>query len=209
MQGIYSFLSNLKKSGSSPTEQGPKHSPSLFVKILIAVFLIVLALTGIITLNNMVRKNTANSQTPKAITASVNRSFDFPAVITINNRVQPSRDKVKLKVANVEKTNQVIVQDQVFTARNSKKFLIVNLELRNDTKGPLNIVPGDLIRLAITGNEDTKFAPDLHNNTVSIAAISTKIDRVGFVIPEDAKSFKLYIGEIDGTKEEIAINLSS
>ena len=114
-----------------------------------------------------------------------------------------------MKIDRIEKTNQVFVSDKTVTAKNNKKFLIVQLELKNDATQTTNLLPGDLIRLTIGGDEDNKFAPDLHNNLVPIAAISTKIDRVGFVIPEMAREFKLYVGEIEGKKEAISVNFPS
>jgi hypothetical protein len=101
------------------------------------------------------------------------------------------------------------VKDQTFTAKNNKTFLIINLELRNDEASVQNIIPGDLVRLAIAGSDDTRFAPDLHNSLVGIAAISTKSDRVGFVIPQEAKNFKLYVGELEGKKEEVKVDFPS
>jgi len=85
----------------------------------------------------------------------------------------------------------------------------VNLELTNESTQPLNLLPGDLIRLTIGDNKETKYAPDLHNNLVPVAAISTRVDRVGFVIAENEKNFTLSVGEIDGKKEEVGVGFPS
>jgi hypothetical protein len=137
---------------------------------------------------------------------SVDRSFNFSA---FNNQGKQATSKIKLKIASVDKTNTVLVKDQSYTAKNNKTFLIVNLELKNDASSPLNIIPGDLVRIAINNDEESKFAPDLHNNTVTVAGISTKLDRLGFVIPEETKNIKIYVGELDGKKEEINISFPS
>lgn len=142
----------------------------------------------------------------KSNSVSVNRNFDFNAY-TAQGRLAPI--KMKVSISSAEKTNQVLVKDQTFTAKNNKLFLIVNIELKNDSTQVLNITPGDLFRLAYAENLDTKYAPDLHNNVVPVAPISTRPDRLGFVVPQDGKDFKLYVGELEGKKEEIALKFGS
>lgn len=147
-----------------------------------------------------------NNPVAKSIKVEVSRSFDFAA---LNNLGKPSGAKIKFKIVDAEKTDTVLVKDQTYTAKNNKTFLIFNLDLRNDETTLQNIIPGDLVRLAIAGNDDTRFAPDLHNSLVGVAAISTKSDRVGFVIPMEAKNFKLYVGELEGKKEEVKVDFPS
>lgn len=152
------------------------------------------------------RRAKTSASTVKSIKVNIDRGFEFPA---LDNQGKASFKKIKFKIKDAEKTNQVAVKDQVFTAKNNREFLIVNLELKNDEAKPYSILPGDLVRLTYSNDEESKFAPDLHNNLVSVAAISTKIDRIGFVIPEQAKEFKLYIGELEGEKEVVLISFPS
>lgn len=170
--------------------------------ILLCVILVVLVAYNSFTAS----KNKPVGTKAKSISTQVDRSFEFPAIAT-NGKA--TGNKVKLKIASVEKTDQVIVKDQVYTAKNNKMFLIINLEMKNDTTSAQNLLPGDLVRLTVANNEDNKFAPDLHNNLVPIAAISTKTDRIGFVVPSSATEFKLYVGEIEGKKETVAVNFPS
>lgn len=151
-------------------------------------------------------KKTNSSPIIKSASVKLGKSWDFTA---LNNAGKPLGSKVKFTLSTAEKTNQVLVNDKAFTAKNNKLFLILNLELKNDATQPVNILPGDLIRLSYDGDDDNKFAPDLHNNLVGVSAISTKLDRVGFVIPETARNFKIYIGEIEGKKESIDIGFPS
>lgn len=143
----------------------------------------------------------------KIFAVEVDKSFNFPA---LSNQGKPLfNNKIKMKIDKVEKTNQVIVSDKTVIAKNNKLFLIIQLELKNDSTQPSNLLPGDLIRLSIGSDEENKFAPDLHNNLVLISAISTKLDKIGFVVPETAREFKLYVGELEGKKETIVINFPS
>lgn len=139
----------------------------------------------------------------KSINVTVDKSYDMAA---LNNLGKVLSSKIRFKIAAAEKTNKVLVKDQIFTAKNNKLFLIINVELKNDATNPVNLMPGDLVRLTIEGDEDNKYAPDLHNNLVLISAISTKNDRIGFVIPDTARKFKLYVGELEGKKETVALN---
>lgn len=170
--------------------------------IILAVIILVLIAFRVF----LAKRYSPSTSKPKVVAVSVDKGFDFPA---LNNQGKPAGSKIKLKIAQVEKTNQVIVKDQTFTAKNNKLFLIVNLELKNDATTSLNLLPGDLIRLTYNNDDNNKYAPDLHNNLVLISAISTKLDRVGFVIPDNARNFKLLIGELEGKKESIAVEFSS
>ncbi len=175
------------------------------IKLLLSVLAILLIVTILIFQRNA--KSASSKTTPvKTITVTVDKSFEFPA---LNNQGKATKEKIKFTIANAEKTNQVTVKDQVFTAKNNKLFLIINLEYKNDTTTSLNIFPGDLIRLTYDGKDENKFAPDLHNNLVPISAISTKLDRIGFVVPDSIKDFKLFIGELEGKKETVEINFPS
>lgn len=175
-------------------------------KLIFGLFLIILSL--FVVNNKILRKSSVGSSNiTKGISLKVDKSSDFPA---LTNQGKPiNTTKIKFKVATAEKTSQVLVNDKVFTAKNNKMFLIVNLELKNDATSLVNILPGDLIRLTIDGDEENKFAPDLHNNLVPVAAISTKLDRIGFVIPQETRDFKLYVGELEGKKEQVSLNFPS
>lgn len=173
------------------------------------VIVIIAALFIGISLMNIFgkKKPVNNNNQAKTVIVEIGKSFDFPA---LNNQGKTLYNtKIKMKIDRIEKTDQVFVSDKTVSAKNNKKFLIVQLELKNDATQLTNLLPGDLIRLTVGGDEENKFAPDLHNNLVPVSAISTKLERVGFVIPEASREFKLYVGEIEGKKETISVNFPS
>lgn len=172
------------------------------IALVVGVIVLILLFVGI----RSSFKSSKPRGSAKSTTVKLGKSFTFNAV---NNQGKPTGTKIKFKIADAEKTDQVLVKDQTFTAKNNKLFLIFNLELTNDETSSNNILPGDLMRLSIGGDDETRFAPDLHNSLVGIAALSTKIDRVGFVIPAESKNFKLYIGELEGKKEEVKVDFPS
>ncbi|OGG17223.1 hypothetical protein A3D78_07065 [Candidatus Gottesmanbacteria bacterium RIFCSPHIGHO2_02_FULL_39_14] len=170
------------------------------------LIILVVVLVAFTYLNLSSKKTSGSSNGAKTVTSSVDKSFEFPA---LDNQGKPLKNIIKFKIYSVEKTNQVLVKDQIFTAKNNKLFLIVNLELKNDATVPVNILPGDVIRLSLDNDKETRYAPDLHNNLVPVAAISTKVDRIGFVIPDTAQKFYLFIGEIEGEKQEVSLDFPS
>lgn len=168
--------------------------------VLLIIFALIFSLLKIVK-NRTSKQVSSNAKVLSSVkTLIVNKPFTFPA---LDNQGKKAGE-IKLTITSAEKNPDVLVKDQVYKAKEGKLFLIVNLELQNDSTGRLNIFPGDLIRL-IVGQEDKKYAPDLHNNVVMVAPISTKIDRIGFVINSDAKNLKLLVGELEKKKTEVPL----
>ena len=170
--------------------------------VIVVVFLLILF--GASKIVSKIRNPQAKNQTQtnslsKKIT--LNKSFEFLAL----DSSADAEEKIQMTLTTAEITNEVLVQDKTFRSKDDKAFLIVNLELKNDNEKQLNLFPGDLVRLTV-GGEDKKFAPDLHNNVVLIRPISTKIDRLGFVIQAGAKDLKLLVGAVDAKKETVPLN---
>jgi hypothetical protein len=176
----------------------------LFIILVIPVFLLrAQILNLLLSKTNKVSKPAVQGEKTQVTSQiiTLGKKFSFPGLDDTGKK----KGKIDFKITTVEKTNQVIVQDKTYTAKNDKTFLIVNLELKNDTTNRLNIFPGDMIRLVVDGQEEKKFAPDLHNNYVLVAPISTKIERVGFVIDAAATNLKLQVGELEGDKEMLPV----
>lgn len=172
----------------------------------LAIGLILLLTLSIFAFNQFNGKTKGVEELSDKEVVVVDSSFEFPA---LDSQGQPTKDKIKFTISTAEKTGQVLVQDKVYTARNQKKFLIINLALKNDFARLVNIFPGNLVRLTYTGEEENRFAPDLHNNLVQVSAISTKLERIGFVVPEEEVFFNLYVGELEGEKEIVEVKFKS
>src|SRR3989338_5147208 len=91
-------------------------------KLFIAIAL-VLAVIGFFNFFSL--KKSASPAKAAIQTVDVARSFEFPG---INSQGKEVSDKIKFNISRVEKTNQVMVQDKTFTAKNDKLFLIINLD---------------------------------------------------------------------------------
>ena len=171
----------------------------ILLVILLAVFIIVPKLGIIKSKSNKTSTTQSQVQTQ---TITIDKKFTFSGLDDTGKK----KGEIELKITTAEKTDQVIVQDKTYASKNDKTFLIINLELKNDSAKKLNINTGDLTRLVVNDQNETKFAPDLHNNYVLVAALSTKIDRLGFVIDKNAQGLKLLIGELESDKEEIKLD---
>jgi type III secretory pathway component EscV len=132
----------------------------------------------------------------------LSRSFDFPLKDATGKEVS----KIHYEIQSAEEDNQVIIKGQVATAVQGKTFLILNLKITNNYNKAVQLNTRDYVRLIIDNATD-KLAADVHNDPVDIQAISTKYTRIGFPVTVDAKNLKLEVGEIDGTKQTIQLNL--
>ncbi|HVA96388.1 MAG TPA: hypothetical protein VND99_01925 [Candidatus Acidoferrales bacterium] len=133
---------------------------------------------------------------------TLNKNFDFPLKDSTGKEVS----KIHYQIQSAELDNQIVVQGQVATAVQGRVFLVLNLKITNNYSKSVQLNTRDYIRL-IVGNSSDKLAADIHSDPVDIEAIATKYTRLGFPIDANAKSLKLEVGEISGTKQTINLNL--
>lgn len=178
----------------------PKRKNRIFITFFFGFLLLIFILSlAIIRLSN---NQSLSNKSPNSIEIiSQDRTFKFQGY----NQNSKQQGVITFKINNVEKTDNVLVNSQEFHAKNKKLFLIVNLELQNETSYSLSIIPSDFIKLLY---DNQQFNPDLHNNLLSVEATSTKKDRIGFVIPEDNRKYILAVGQTGSDKSEIDINFT-
>lgn len=133
---------------------------------------------------------------------TLNREFAF----SLKDDKGKEISKVKYIVESAELDDEIIVKGQRATAVKGRTFLIINLKLKNDYTKGIQINTRDYIRLTVNDSQE-QLAPDIHNDPVQVQAISTKYTRVGFPINENSKNLTLHVGEIEGTKNTIKLNL--
>lgn len=147
-------------------------------------------------------QNTQVSVAKPIAQETLNKSFDFPLKDTAGKTVS----KFNYAIQSAEEDNQVIIKGQVATAVQGKVFLILNLKITNSFDKDVQLNTRDYVRLIVDNSSD-RLAADVHNDPVDVQAISTKFTRIGFPISTDAKNLKLEVGEIDGKKQTIQLNL--
>ena len=133
---------------------------------------------------------------------TLNKEFDFP----LKDATGKTVSKFNYTIQSAEEDNQVIIKGQVATAVQGKVFLILNLKITNSFDKDVQLNTRDYVRLIIDNSSD-RLAADIHNDPVDVQAISTKFTRIGFPIDQDSKNLKLEVGEIDGSKQTIQLNL--
>jgi hypothetical protein len=138
---------------------------------------------------------------PKA-TIVLNKEFLFPLKDQKGNEVT----KIKYTIEQAELRNELIVKGKRAVAVQGRTFLILNLKVVNDYNAAIEMNVRDYIRLSLNGNKSELLAPEIHNDPVTIQAISTKITRLGFPIYDTDKNIALLVGEISAVKEEVPLS---
>lgn len=133
-------------------------------------------------------------------TSQINKAFNFPIR---GGNGQAIDQNLKMTMTTIELTKNILIKGKPATARDGKIFLILNLELDNPTNNQLGLAPVELIRLVDPSGK--RYAPDVHNDKVTVEAISIKKTRVGFVVDDNQTEWKIQVGEVNGPKETIDV----
>lgn len=132
-------------------------------------------------------------------TTTVERSFKLPA-LTVGTKEE---EEVTFTIVSAELKDEIKVQGTPKKATKDKIFLLLRLEIENETTKRLSLVPSDFIRLV--DEEGKKFAPDFHNATIIVDPLSVRKDLVSFIVDGKARNFKLLVGELEEEKEEVLV----
>lgn len=173
-------------------------------------------LAGIITVSflgfRLVSANnkTANVVDPKVIGATssqkveLNKEMEFE-IQTINDSGQflSKKDKIKFIITEAELKDSIKVKAEERKASEGQKYLILRIELQNNTPDRLAIISSKYVRLL--GLDDKKFSPDFHNAMIAVDPLSVRRDLVAYIVNADSKTFKFQIGELEGEKQVIEI----
>lgn len=174
--------------------------------VLLAIFLIVIAAVAFVIKGVQTSPTTfvgtSKTNFSPQVSIDVNRKFEVPIRDT---KGDPTGANLTIILTTMDKANRILIQGKPATARDTKAFMILNLEIENSTSDQLTIKPVDLVRLI--DSEGRSFAPDVHNNEVVAEPVSVKKTRVGFVADENQNNFKFLIGEVNGEKQVVEITI--
>lgn len=141
-------------------------------------------------------------QSAKA-TQSLNKEFSFDLKDDKGNVVTT----IKYTVEAAELRDEIIVKGQRASSVKGRTFLIIPLKITNDYNQAIEIQAKDYLRLVVNGKETEQLAADIHNDPVTVQALSTKQTRLGFPINDTDTNLSLHIGELNGAKEAIELSL--
>ncbi|OGH39318.1 MAG: hypothetical protein A3B44_02445 [Candidatus Levybacteria bacterium RIFCSPLOWO2_01_FULL_38_21] len=181
--------------------------------LLIAAVIVVVLIAGISIINKIVSMQQSSSLVGgksgeikiagPVVTQKLNKEFKF----SLRDEKGKEISKFTYSVESAELRKEILVKGQKATAIKGRIFLIINLKIVNTLKQGINVNAKDYMRLTVNRNNNELLAPDIHNDPVEVQAISTKYTRVGYAINESNYDYTLHVGEIDGKKETIKLNI--
>lgn len=180
-----------------------------YLVVILVVFGILFALRAVLQNKENNSSATLGTDTASKVELKPARaSMDINKDIKINIEGADKEDgEVTMTIVNAEMRDEIVVQGQRASSVAGRTFLVINLKLTNNLKSGVKINTRDYLRLAVGDKKDEWLAPDIHNDPVEVQAISTKPTRVAFPIDDNNTHFTLAVGEINGSKENIDLNL--
>lgn len=133
----------------------------------------------------------------------INREFLFP----LRDGGGENLSEIKFFIEKAELRDEIVVKGKRATSIKGRVFLIITAKITNQYRQAITMNTKDYVRLSVNGNEEEWLAPDIHNDPVEIQAISTKYIRIGFPINEKDRNLILRVGEINGEKVRIPMEL--
>lgn len=112
--------------------------------------------------------------------------------------------KITFSLISAEKTNQIYIKNKPVRTTPENAFLVLSLELKNDTSQRVWFYSSDFVRLVT--NDGKKFEADFKNPRFEIAPLSTKKDKLAYLVNGKENNFQIQIGEIAGEKETVSLN---
>ena len=173
---------------------------ALVIVAILASFLFGRIMSGDSALN-LSSDNRTEAPKPLA-TQNLNKEFRFP--LKDNSGKQVSSISYLVESANLQ--NAFIYQGKVAKAVKGRTFLIFDLKITNPYTKTVEINAKDYIRIKVN-NSSEQLAPEIHNDPVQVQARSTKYTRIGLPINDTDKNVVLLIGELQGKKQTIKLDL--
>lgn len=210
-QGVGSFTQDKFAPGVGGVRKGlgglgttlrynfPKRKVLKFLFIALAIVGVVLLARTILSLSS--RGGSSNNQVLGAkATQFLNKEISFPLMDEEGNEVS----RISYMVEKAELMDEILVKGEKATAIKGRTFFVLTIKIKNDFDKSIEINTKDYVRLKIAGSEEL-LAPDIHNDPVTVQAISTKYTRLGFPINDSDRQVTLRLGEINGPKESLDV----
>ena len=198
---------------SKPTNLLKGFSTSIRQKIpsrrwlILAILLIVIVVGAVFVVKSRKSQQTATAgdmQTyvAKGSSVDVNKKFNVPIK---NADGKTTGADLVVSVTNLERSNQVVYNGRPLTARESKDFVVVNLEVENSTNNRLTVRPVDFFR--IVGKDGKNYAADLQTDPVTVEPVSNRRARTIFIVDQNQRTLKILIGDVRGSQEAVEVTI--
>lgn len=172
------------------------------------IFLTVIAVGVVAIARNVIRRTSQKDDARITImsakaTQAINREYAFP-LLDGKGKVVTT---IKYTIELAELRDEIVVKGQRASAVKGRTFLIIPIKISNEYNQSIDMQSKDYIRLTLNGKDAEQLAPDIHNDPVTVQALSTKSTRVGFPINDSDTKLILHVGELNGVKEAIELTL--
>jgi hypothetical protein len=203
-----SMFTSTRDSGVSVTSRFGRggNMKKNIVKILILAVALGLVVWGGKTLanNRTVTTDPRIDIKPPKATQKLAKEFQFP----LKNEKGETVTNIKYSIETAELHDEIITGGKRGTSVKGRTFLIIPLKITNTYTQSIEIQAKDYVRLIVGGKESEPLAADIHNDPVTIQALSTKYTRIGFPINDsDRNNLVLKVGELSGQKQSIKLEL--
>lgn len=157
-----------------------------------------------------VKNNISSKSDPKKIVSTakqkvdLKREFEFKIpIVDDQGRFSAKQEKIKFILTEAEIKDDIKVKGEDRKAKEGQHYLILRIELQNDSPNRLAIISNKYVRLI--GLDGKKYSPDFHNAMVAIDPLSVRRDLVAYIINKDSKNFTFQVGELESDKQTIEI----
>ena len=176
------------------------------IYLLVLVFIYLLIIGGSKVIGNIKikepKKDKVELQAARS-TQTLEKEFNIP----LRDNAGEEIANLNYTIDNAEIRDEIIVKGKQAKSVKGRTFLILNIKVKNEFTQSIKISTKDYVRLSVNGNEQEWFAPDIHNDPVEVQAISTEPTRLGFAINETDSNMVIAVGEINGEKERIELDI--
>lgn len=140
--------------------------------------------------------------TPQPDLGLIDEEFSFPVP---NTQSELARG-IDYRLVDYEISDEIVVAGETATAVPGRAFLVVNIEVTNNTGFDIDVDSSDYVRLVLDGDDGAPVAADVHNDPLSIPPRATRKARLGFAIDEEESGFILSVGASDTGRELVRLD---
>lgn len=134
--------------------------------------------------------------------AALNKKLLFPIK---NQKGESTGSDLVVNATTVERTDKLLYNGRPLIARQSKDFIVVNMEIENSTKDRLTVRAVDFIRLVDENGKN--YSADVQTEAVKVEPLSVKKTRTIFIIDESRKNLVFLLGDINSNREKVEITI--
>ena len=136
------------------------------------------------------------------VSAALNKKINFPIK---DSSGKDTGNQLVVNFTNVERSEKILYKGRPLSPRESKDFIVVNIEIENSTKDRLTVRPADFMRLVDT--QGRQFAADIQTDPIKVEPLSIKRTRIVYIVADNLRDLKFLIGQINADRETVEVRI--